>query len=316
MTRDERTLHDYLDGRLTPDERSSFEQRMRDDPRLAERVAGCRALGDALRAGAEPPLDDTFYAVARRRYARGESGAARRRHFSLFSWESAGLAAAAVLALALFIPPLITRETRVEPEPAAAGRAEASADVELPEEVDTDAARGTAGDLQPRKESEPRTQSREDELTAAKNESQATAGTTRDEPRFAPSPAAPDEPRSRQSPPPVAARRQVVSKVMADRLGAAEAEADRPVALTHIVIPRRTLRIVAGVDGEALGPPRAGTRIVLVGGVASPQACGRIAIVRHPRAWTISAEFVEPGAHGTTCAVRLPDDGNPVGIGE
>lgn len=99
-------LQDYIDGRLSADECAAFEKRLRDDPRLAQRLESARSVRAALREET-PELSAGFYARARRDFEAGGArrGAAReRRGFHLLSWEAAGLAAAAVLALVVFMP--------------------------------------------------------------------------------------------------------------------------------------------------------------------------------------------------------------------
>ena len=44
----DRQLHAWLDGRLSGGERKALEARLKDDPALAERLAGYREIGDAL----------------------------------------------------------------------------------------------------------------------------------------------------------------------------------------------------------------------------------------------------------------------------
>lgn len=114
----EREVQDYLDERLTPHERIAFEERMRVDPRLSLRVQAAKELGTLLR---EDPgaLSAGFYARARRRFEES-AGEGRRGGFRLLSWEAAGLAAAAALVMALFIPHFV-REGAPEPGRPASG---------------------------------------------------------------------------------------------------------------------------------------------------------------------------------------------------
>ena len=103
---DERAIQDYLDNRLAPDRRAAFERRLAVEPELARRIADDRALAQALRD--EPPaLSPGFYTRARARF---EQRRAPRRWPRLLSWEAAGLAATVVLALAIFLPPVLQRE--------------------------------------------------------------------------------------------------------------------------------------------------------------------------------------------------------------
>ncbi len=114
MSHDERMIDEYLDDRLSPEQRRAFEQRLQDDPQLARSVAALRGVGELLRGAADgdshgETLDDDFYRRARGRFL----GGGREPHVGglrLLSWESAGLATAAMLAVLLFVPPLVTRE--------------------------------------------------------------------------------------------------------------------------------------------------------------------------------------------------------------
>jgi negative regulator of sigma E activity len=101
---DER-LQDYLDGRLSGDERAEIEALLEQDAELARRVEAWRTIGRALR-GEPGELPPGFYARARERFeqsvrARPPWG------FRLLSWEAAGLAAAVVLAAVLFVPEVL-----------------------------------------------------------------------------------------------------------------------------------------------------------------------------------------------------------------
>jgi len=98
---DDGRLQDYLDGRLSPDERTAFEERLRDDPELTRAVHAARRVGEALREE-DAALSPGFYARARRRFE--EETAPSPGPLRFLSWESAGLAAAAVLASVLFAP--------------------------------------------------------------------------------------------------------------------------------------------------------------------------------------------------------------------
>jgi anti-sigma factor RsiW len=100
---DER-LQDYLDGRLTDDERAEMDVLVRDDADLAARVEALTELGRALREDAAE-LSPGFYTRARARFE--ESVRPRTpRGFRLLSWEFAGLSAAVVLVAAIFVPEL------------------------------------------------------------------------------------------------------------------------------------------------------------------------------------------------------------------
>jgi hypothetical protein len=94
-------VHDYLDGRLSENERRAFEDRLERDPELARTVEAYRAAGRALRD--EPvELPPGFYARARARFEASRPARPAWRRF--VSWESTGLAAAALILTALIFP--------------------------------------------------------------------------------------------------------------------------------------------------------------------------------------------------------------------
>ncbi len=108
-------LHDYLDGRLSAEEREAVERLLAEDPALARRVEDWRELGRALREG-QQELSPDFHARLRRRFERSAPEKAPR-GWRILSWEAAGLAAAVVLAGVLFAPDVLRRR---EPQPPAA----------------------------------------------------------------------------------------------------------------------------------------------------------------------------------------------------
>jgi hypothetical protein len=116
VTRDatERLTQDYLDGRLSDEERRRFEARLERDPELAAEVEALREIGSALREGDEE-LSPGFYTRARARFAEAQAPPARR-WFQLISWETAGLATAVLIAAALFVPSLVMREIPEGPD--------------------------------------------------------------------------------------------------------------------------------------------------------------------------------------------------------
>lgn len=133
-------LQDYLDDRLSPAERADAERRLREDPALARELESYREVGEALRGGTEE-LSPGFYARARQQFERSRPAAGRRR-FRLLSWEAAGLAAAAVLAISLFLPELmrrLPRESVTVPHSAPAPGRDAAAGVEPRREQPADA---------------------------------------------------------------------------------------------------------------------------------------------------------------------------------
>jgi len=102
----ERALQDYLDGRMSDDERSAFETRLARDRDLAERVAFSREVGDGLRE-ADVGLSPGFHARARARFE--ESQAPSRRWIVPLVW-SAGIATAALFTAIVLLPSLTQRD--------------------------------------------------------------------------------------------------------------------------------------------------------------------------------------------------------------
>lgn len=111
---DERRQHElqeYLDGRMNDEERERFEQRLAGDEELATRVAAAQDLRKALRTDDET-LSGAFYT---RTVA--EFSARQRRRLPLgLTWGSVGLAAAALAAAAIFVPPMLRDEIPLKPE--------------------------------------------------------------------------------------------------------------------------------------------------------------------------------------------------------
>lgn len=111
---EDRALHDYLDDRLSGEERERFEARMEREPELARRVAACREIGRSLREGDEE-LPPGFYTRARAVFEEASGGRAGRRWFRPLSWETAGLVAVVLVAGALFVPGLVHSPLQREP---------------------------------------------------------------------------------------------------------------------------------------------------------------------------------------------------------
>ena len=97
MNEREHHVQDYLDDRMTPDERRAFEDLLARDPDLDAEVDDVRALGDTLRT-LDAPLPDGFHDRARARFVASVSP--RRR----FPFEALGLAAAALVLGAVLVP--------------------------------------------------------------------------------------------------------------------------------------------------------------------------------------------------------------------
>jgi hypothetical protein len=111
-------LQDYLDGRLSADERSAFESRLTREPALRSDLDHALEIRHAL--GGEPPaLSPGFYSRARARFEESAGGSASRWSFRLLSWETAGVAAAAALTTALFVPWLMDEGIPTETNSAA-----------------------------------------------------------------------------------------------------------------------------------------------------------------------------------------------------
>lgn len=63
----EERIHDYLDGRLSPDARATFEASLKRDSELAAKVDEYRGIGDALRES-DGSLSPEFFARTRLRF--------------------------------------------------------------------------------------------------------------------------------------------------------------------------------------------------------------------------------------------------------
>jgi len=101
---DLRGLQEYLDGRLSSERRAAFEARLEREPALRLELESALELRAAL--GEEgPELSLGFYTRTRARFEES-SRETKGWSFRLLSWETAGVAAAAALATALFVPRL------------------------------------------------------------------------------------------------------------------------------------------------------------------------------------------------------------------
>jgi hypothetical protein len=103
----ESDVQDYVDGRMAEPRRRAFELRLAEDAALARRVRALREMGAAL-AGGEERLSPDFYARLRSRF---EQTRATPRKSRAHRWQAYGLAAAALIALALFVPQLLTHRS-------------------------------------------------------------------------------------------------------------------------------------------------------------------------------------------------------------
>jgi len=96
-------LQEYLDGRLSAEQRAAFEARLTREPALRAQLEGALEIRDALSSEPEA-LSPGFYTRARARFEESSGRTPARWTFRLLSWETAGVAAAAALATALFVP--------------------------------------------------------------------------------------------------------------------------------------------------------------------------------------------------------------------
>lgn len=99
--RDERTLHEYLDGRLDEEGRRELEARMASDPEIASRIAFHRSVRVELEK-APSELPPGFSLRARRRFEQAQA-APRSRGVPVFFLKAAGLAVATVLVVVLLV---------------------------------------------------------------------------------------------------------------------------------------------------------------------------------------------------------------------
>jgi hypothetical protein len=279
-------LQDYLDGRLSQGRRKEFEALLERDAELTGRVEACRELGRTLRDDG-PELSPGFYTRARARFE--DSHSVKRPSLSrLFSWEAAGLAAAAALAGILFIPGLLQwnrGEPFTEVKPAVEEKLHAADDLsdqptgERWEEDGLDAE-------PPAKEEAPSVQP---SFVAGAQEAK-------------PEPAAP--------PRPAAARR---------KKGAAETPAGQQA--DRIPLPRGAVApgglIVIETEEQWLGITELSTlpydprfRWALIGARPEGLDCAGLNVETTPGSHRI---LLQPGAEWG-CAIALPRDGRPIEI--
>jgi len=343
----EQRLQDYLDGRLTPEERAAFEELLRAEPELAAAARTARRVGKALREEASE-LSPDFYARARRRFE--ESTGEQRAGFRMLSWETAGLAAAAVLAFALFVPHFMREGTPVDsPESALAdgiGAGEAvDSDVATLDEavtgrrdaLDKETAEGQFGIEEPKPKREKK----------QKSDDAAASNVALAEEEFAPvpppaprdavevAPAAEPEPRMEQSaakaPATVQGRGMMKGSDAplrsAAKMGAAAAATAVTLPLdvvepgTFQTLERREawdalLRSEAGSDLAALGSPDPAKRLVLLGDRGDLGDCADLGVFSTADGWEVRYRPVEHTGRERTasggCALTVPRDGRPV----
>ncbi len=321
----EREVQDYLDGRLTPHERSAFEERMRSDVRLSRRVQAAKEIGTLLR---EDPgeLSPEFYARARRRFE--ESAAPRQRGFRLRSWEAAGLATAAVLLLALFLPRFV-REGAPKPSrpptTATAPSHDLTDDAPAAEPVHPPAPRPAPPPALKERPQPPDPAAAEERYAPVPPPAPPAAGGERE-----------NELRPRaDAPAPLAMPMRELEQSSAESLRTAPrlrtALAPTIVALPPGGIAPGVVRIVeepqaweallhgeAGPALAALGPADAERRLVLIGEQRDLDDCSALVLVETAEAWELRYRSAEKDALARAasggCAVVLPRDGKVVRV--
>ncbi len=348
----DRRLQDYLDDRLDDREREELEALIRDDPAVAAELESFRELRQALRedSGGADALSPGFYTQAKSRFAQSQKQR-KYRGFRVLSWETAGLAAAAVITLALFMPDILERpgETSVESrfetlrqveadathDPADARTKQAGKDDDVADEMAATPAPAEAGK---RKVSE-----RIVGLDAPVEEEKVT-GRTQDVERVDRVEAAPPRPNlsAPQPTPPATRRREARQKAatanaeLADEsfAGAAMKKessrsfADRgsvAVGLPEGTVERNEIRIVedrtewerlllggAGESIRSLGDYAPSRRLVLIGAGADRIDCASLTVEPAGDIYRISIGATQGGAGFGGCALTLPRDGREV----
>jgi hypothetical protein len=329
---------------MTREEQAAFEELLGAEPDLAAAVRTARRVGEALR---EQPaaLSPDFYARARRRFE--ESTGKRRAGFRMLSWETAGLAAAAVLAVALFVPHFMHQGTPVDSPDDGLGAGEATDSDTVT--LDEESAEGKFGIDAPRPQREKKgdaaptpAESGDDRGAEKKQESRTGA-----EEEFAPvppaaqrdaiavAPAAEPELRMEQStaraPATVQGRATMKGAPAPLRSGAKSEAADVAAAVplpldvvdsgTIQTLERKEawdalLRSEAGGDLSALGPPDPARRLVLIGDRGDLGSCADLSVVATADGWEIRYRPVDRAgrerAASGGCALSVPRDGRPV----
>lgn len=314
----ERRLADYLDGRMSPPERRAFEELLGERPDLALRVRSATEVGEALREGVDLPPG--FYARGRRRFEAAREDAPY--GFRLVSWEVLGLAAAAALAFALFVPhflrgpvPLPAPVPATEPAPTAGKSPAPPARREIAVPRDTGAAR-------------------EDRDTPAAESAGAALETPPTPEPQRSSPVADAEERSARAPASAGERAGNERRFAAAKSSVAQAVAAGAVRVPAGALPpgvvgpgevrsvddeatwRALLAGEAGTALAALGPPDPAMRVVLIGAREGLAACGDYELRTTPEGWEVRyARGPDTGA-APACALRLPRDGRPVSVVE
>ena len=335
----EERLQDYLDGRMSADERARFEERLEGDADLAALVRADVESGNALRSG-EDELSPGFYTRTRARFEESVRPKGRR-WFRLLSWETAGLTATVLLVGALFVPAIFRGEL---------SRQDLGAVPEAPKATEAEGA-AVAGDEAVNEAMESRDK---DEAVADHAPSPAKMKRMRkEEPQIAPTPeplpTQPARPATEElaeddgyAPAPPDARRQTEKKgERSSAMTGAGESARRDESLTlmkaqfemiqgiplpaGVVEPggvRRVenreawdaLRLEAGEGLAGLGPFDPNWRLVLIGPRAAPFNCEWVQFRKAGEVYLVTLSRPEgdtdPAPHG--CAVSLPRDGRGV----
>lgn len=311
-----RWFQDYLDGRLRGPELEAAEARIRDDPELARRVETWSKVREVLREPAELPPG--FYTRARARF---EASARPRRWVGhLFTWESAGLAAAVALAFALFVPELLDPRSGPTPTEAATPRVadeQRPAPAPVVEELKT-----TVGKLEQAQAGQaPVAEDPRRIAPAPPAAADAAAGSL--EGAAAPS----DTGRRAEAPAPVARSERDLTRARLPEEAFADATADPrlevvgltsaaelSVELTRVETRRAWEALLGGENGSALAPlgaPDPSLRLILVapaGGID----CATVSVADSAKGYGVDFRREPSGSAG--CAFLLPRDGRAVFI--
>ena len=316
----ERQIQDYLDGRLDDAARAAFERRLAGDEALARRCAAYVEIGGALREG-DDALPPGFHARLQSAFAQRY---AVRRRFPL-TWEAMGLAAAILVAAALFLPPLLRRDIAPEPSPessndvpaASTRRADESSSSQ--DDVFAEPETGTVAPSEPPdREAAPARRQPDAKLGSSAAEQTEVAGAATAS-RPAPAPGA-AEPETAPIAAPIAGRgRQEMDDLSA---GARLAPASTGVALPAGAVPAgewivaddeatwaRLLATPAGPLLVDLRGERRDVRVLVVGPRTPAWSCDGSVLVRRTGGWTVTPAG---GDDLGGCAFLVPADGTAV----
>jgi hypothetical protein len=341
----EREIQDYLDGRMSDEERRAFETRLATDDVLAKRVREERKLGEALRADL-PELGPGFYQRLRTRFEeRAGSPARPTRAFRFLSWEAAGLVAAVALVVAVFLPILSVRDARDviapsdSPAPVSVDDVAGAKGRQPPDETrDEPSKQLSEGQFAPAPEAigeaddraapsvEPRAKEDADLAPALRRARAAEpaspevvgSGTAAEEKRESPERfRSLDESAGMQAPESETAA-GTRSDVAAFGLLAPSTGRSLPDGLVgvgetrEIADPEEWERLDRRLGGT-IGAPRPGERLVLHGTRGAPVRCEQAVVEASDDAWRIHVSSpAQDEAGSAACLFRLPDDGRIV----